>query len=100
VGLTSPDGRVSRSAFSGTIPGEPLTELIARAAPSPILLVAAGSIPMELDAGDRYAAAGPSTTLWKLPQVRHTKAIREVPTDYERQVVGHLDAALLDRPQP
>jgi dienelactone hydrolase len=85
--------------FSGTSPGEPLTELIARAAPTPILLVAAGSLPLELYAGDRYAASGPSTTLWKLPQVRHTNAIREVRTQYERRVIGHFDAALLNRPQ-
>jgi len=83
--------------FSGTSPGEPLTELIARAAPTPVLLVAAGSLPLELYAGDRYAAAGPSATLWKLPQVRHTKAIREVPRQYERRVIEHFDAALLDQ---
>lgn len=83
--------------FSGTSPGEPLVELIAEAAPTPILLVAAGSMPMELSAGDRYAAAGSSTSLLRLPEVAHTEAIREVPALYERRVIGHLDAALLGR---
>jgi hypothetical protein len=52
---------------------------------------------MELYAGDRYAAAGSSTSLLRLPEVAHTEAIREVPALYERRVVGHLDAALLRR---
>jgi uncharacterized protein len=80
--------------FSGTAPGEPLATLVARAAPTPILLVAAGSLPGELWANERYAEAGPSTTLWRLPEVTHTNAIEEA-EDYEQRVVGHLDAALL-----
>jgi hypothetical protein len=82
--------------FSGTSPGEPLTDLVARAAPTPILLVASGSLPGELYANRRYAAAGRSTTLWELPDVTHTDAIDEVASDYERRVIGHLDATLLD----
>jgi fermentation-respiration switch protein FrsA (DUF1100 family) len=81
--------------FSGTSPGEPLTDLVARAAPTPILLVASGSLVGELYANRRYAAAGPSTTLWELPEVTHTNAVEEVASDYERRVIGHLDATLL-----
>lgn len=81
--------------FSGTSPGEPLADLVAQAAPTPILLVASGSLAGELDANRRYAAAGPSTTLWELPDVTHTNAIDEVASDYERRVLGHLDATLL-----
>jgi dienelactone hydrolase len=82
--------------FGGTSPGEPLRDLVAEAAPTPILLVATDSIPLERVAGERYAEAGPSAVLWRLPGVTHTKAIAEVPEDYERRVVGHFDEALLE----
>ena len=83
--------------FGGTGPGEPLRELIAEAAPKPVLLVAAGSLPFELVANERYAEAGPSTTLWRLPEVTHTRAVVEVADEYERRVIEHFDVALLDR---
>jgi dienelactone hydrolase len=83
--------------FGGTGPGEPLRELIAEAAPKPVLLVAAGSLPFELVANERYAEAGPSTTLWRLPEVSHTRAVVEVADEYERRVIEHFDVALLDR---
>jgi uncharacterized protein len=79
--------------FSGTSPGAPLASLAARAAPTPVLLVAAGSLRGELEANERYAEAGPSTTLWRLPEVSHTNALAESP-DYERRVVDHLEATL------
>jgi dienelactone hydrolase len=81
--------------FSGTAPGPPLVEVVADAAPTPILLVASGSLPGELAANERYAAAGASTVLWRLPRVTHTKAIHEVPAEYERRVLEHLDSVLL-----
>ena len=81
--------------FSGAAPGGPLRELIAEAAPTPILLIAAGTLPGEIAANEKYSE-GPSTSLWRLPHVRHTKAIVEVADEYESRVVAHLDAALLD----
>ena len=81
--------------LSGEAPGRPLRDLVAEAAPTPILLVASGSLAGELELNARYAEAGPSTTLWRLPDVTHTEAVTEVPEAYERRVVGHLDAALL-----
>lgn len=83
--------------FGGTAPGRPLAELVADAAPKPILLVAAGSIPSELVANERYAEAGSSTTLWRLPEVIHTRAITEVADEYERRVIEHLDGVLAPR---
>ena len=81
--------------FGGTAPGEPLRELVGEAAPKPILLVAAGSLPGEIVANERYAEAGPSATLWKLPEVTHTRAVVEVADEYERRVLEHFDVALL-----
>ena len=89
----------SGRVLGGTVPGEPLRELVAEAAPTPILLVAAGSLPGELVANERYAEAGPSTTLWQLPEVTHTRAIVEVADEYERRVVAHFDVALLGGPR-
>ena len=84
------------SLFSGTSPGPALAEVVRQAAPTPVLLVAAGSLPGEIYANERYAAAGPSTTLWRLPHVAHTNAVEEEADLYERRVLAHLDAALLD----
>ena len=80
--------------FGGTSPGAPLSELIGEAAPTPILLIGTGSLEGELTLNERYAEAGPSATLWRLPEVRHTRAIAEVPDEYERRVVAHFDTAL------
>jgi hypothetical protein len=81
--------------LSGEAPGRPLRELVAEAAPTPVLLVASGSLAGELELNERYAEAGPSATLWRLPEVTHTNAVAEVPEAYERRVVHHLDEALL-----
>lgn len=76
--------------------GEPLRELVTEVAPTPLLLIAAGSIPGEIPVNQVYArAAGNPVELWTLPDVAHTNAIDEVATEYERRVVDHLDAALL-----
>lgn len=83
--------------FSGTVPGEPLADLAARVSPTPLLLIAAGSLRGEIESNEKYAeAAKEPVELWTLPDVNHTAAIREVPDEYERRVVGHFDRALLD----
>lgn len=83
--------------FSGERPGEPLAELVARVAPTPLLLVAAGSMPMEVSMNRIYAdAANEPVELWTLPHVNHTAAVREEAAAYEAKVVQHLEAALLD----
>ena len=82
--------------FSGGTPAGPLRDLVAQVAPTPLLLIAAGSIPSEIPLNQTYAkAAGSPVELWTLPEVAHINAINEVPADYERRVIEHLDAALL-----
>ena len=85
--------------FSGASPGEPLVDLVARVAPTPLLLIAAErGIPQEREINRFYAeAAREPVELWDLPDVGHTAAIRERPEEYERRVVGFLDDALLER---
>jgi hypothetical protein len=43
-------------------------------------------------------AAGEPVELWDLPDVNHTKAIQERPTQYEQRVVSFFDEALLGGP--
>jgi uncharacterized protein len=85
--------------FSGSSPGEPLKDLVARVSPVPLLLISTGgSLPAELDMNRIYAeAAREPVELWELPDVDHTAAIRERPEEYERRVVGFFDEALLQR---
>lgn len=83
--------------FSGTEPGPPLRELAAEVSPTPLLFVAAGGLTGEIPMNRVYAdAAREPVDLWGLPDAGHTAAIRDEADAYERRVVGHFDAALLD----
>ena len=94
---SAPSRRQPRSGTPAPVRGS--EHLIAEAAPTPILLIVDGSLPGELVANARYAEAGPSATLWRLPAVSHTKGIVEVADQYERRVVEHFDVAFLDAPR-
>jgi uncharacterized protein len=87
--------------FSGASPGKALKELVAEVSPTPLFLIATGgSLPAELDFNRIYArAAQEPVELWELPDVAHTAAIRERPTEYERRVIGFFDQALV-KPEP
>ena len=81
--------------LSGEAPGEPLIDLVAEVSPTPLLLVAAGSLAGEITVNRRYAeVAGPTTELWTLPEARHTLAIRDEAAEYEQRVVAHFEEAL------
>jgi uncharacterized protein len=82
--------------LSGMSPGPPLPDLVRDISPTPLLLIASGSIPQELPANTVYAErAREPVDLWKLPDVHHTAAIREVADEYEARVTGFFDRALL-----
>lgn len=83
--------------LSGSSPGEPLEEAVARVSPTPLFLIATGrDLPAERDFNRLYAeAAREPIELWDLPDVKHTAAVRERPDEYESRVVGFFDAALL-----
>ena len=82
--------------LSGTGPGEPLEDAVAKIAPRPLLLIAAGKgVAQERDFNRLYAAAAREPVeLWDLPEVHHTAAIRERSREYEQRVVGLFDRAL------
>jgi hypothetical protein len=74
-----------------------LEEQAAKVSPTPLFLIATGSLPIELIANKRYAeAAKEPVELWELPDVTHTNGIDEVAEEYERRVIDQLDSALLD----
>jgi hypothetical protein len=84
--------------FSGERPGPPLRRLVASIAPTPLLLIATGSIQQELPANETYAKeAHEPVELWELPNVDHTAGIREVAHEYEHRVIGLFNRALLGR---
>jgi uncharacterized protein len=75
--------------LSGTTHGEPLEELVAKVAPTPLLLIAAGKgVAAERDLNAVYAvAAREPVEYWDLPAVRHTNAIEERPREYTRRML-------------
>jgi fermentation-respiration switch protein FrsA (DUF1100 family) len=82
--------------WSGQRPPAPLVDLVPRISPTALLLVAAGSLPVEMSANLRYAdAAREPVTLWRLPHVDHVSGISQVAADYEQTVIGFLDDHLL-----
>jgi uncharacterized protein len=83
--------------LSGDSPGPPLEKLVARVAPTPLLLIAAGQgVAGERDFNRAYAeAANEPVELWDLPGVTHTRAISERPGEYERRVADLFEGALL-----
>ena len=82
-------------AISGTEPAPSLLGLVGRIAPRPVLLIAGGRAPGEIDVNRRYrAAAGPTAELWEIPDAAHTSGMHVHPREYERRVISFLDGAL------
>lgn len=62
---------------------------------SPLMLISGQRLD-EYDFNVRYAAAaGGPVEHWNLPDVSHTRGLRERPEEYERRVAAFFDAALL-----
>jgi hypothetical protein len=83
------------AVFANRTPPDDLSELVARIAPRPVLLIQAldGNGGEELNTV--YAEAiGASAALWQV-DAGHTGALAADPAEYERRVVAFLDRALL-----
>ncbi len=79
--------------FSGSRPGAIIADTVKHIS-SPVLLVAAG--PEEKPFAETYdeAAGERPLDVWYLPEVAHTRAIREVAPEYEQRITAFLDDAL------
>jgi uncharacterized protein len=82
--------------FTGLTPPPPLTELIPRIAPRPLLIISAGhGMGGEVELSDIfYAAAGNPKQHWQIPEAEHTGGLATRPQEYEAKVIGFFDAAL------
>src|SRR5215207_2031519 len=82
--------------FTGLTPPPPLTELIPRIAPRPLLIISAGhGMGGEVELSDRfYAVAGEPKQHWQIPEAEHTGGLAARPQEYEAKVIAFFDAAL------
>jgi pimeloyl-ACP methyl ester carboxylesterase len=72
-----------------------LADAARAAAPRPVLLIAAGQVPDERDAAAYIQKQAPaSVTVWVVPGAGHTEGLSVAPVEWERIVIGFLDAAL------
>ena len=84
--------------YSGVAPNRPLADAVPDVSPTPLLLIAAGGFPTEIEFNRHYASvAREPFDYWELPDVGHTAAIRERAAEYEERVVAFFDRALLDQ---
>jgi len=89
----------SVAVFSDTAPPDSLFDLVPRIAPRPLLFIYApdGGNATEVLTPDYARIAGPTASLWTVPDAPHIKAIETAPAEYERRVIGFFDDALLNR---
>lgn len=93
--LTADAQRALLRVISGTTEPPPLIDLVDDIAPRPILLIAAGERPHEIEVNRAYQrAAGAGAELWEVPDAAHTEAVETDPLEYERRVISFLNQAL------
>ncbi|WP_374457416.1 alpha/beta hydrolase [Nocardioides sp.] len=76
---------------------EPLRDAVATATSrggTAFLLVAAGDVETESLAAEFMAGTSPGVQTWTVPGSGHTRGLRTDPAEWERRVVGFLDAEL------
>jgi pimeloyl-ACP methyl ester carboxylesterase len=81
--------------ISGMRPAPSLFASMPRIAPRPVLLIAGGRSPGEVETNRAYRdAGGPKAELYAIPDAGHTSGMHAHPREYEARVIGFLDAAL------
>lgn len=79
---------------SASPPGT-LRDAVAAAAPRPVLLITASTIPDEPAAAQYIRSASPGTvTVWDVPGAAHTGGLETRPRAWEKRVVAFLDRSL------
>jgi pimeloyl-ACP methyl ester carboxylesterase len=80
---------------SGMRAAPSLVGIVPEIAPRPVLLIGSGARGTEIPVTRLYAqAAGTTAQVWEIPEAGHTGGLRARPAEYERRVIGFLDAAL------
>jgi hypothetical protein len=83
---------------TGHTPPRHLETLVPKIAPRPVLLVAAPNSPNGERLNRRYVkAAGPTASLWEIPESGHIKGLQTRPDEYEERVVAFFEKALRPR---
>ena len=73
-----------------------LVDAARAAAPRPVLLIAAGRVPDEGHAAAYIQQHAPaSVTTWIVAGAGHTQGLSVAPAEWERTMIGFLDAALV-----
>jgi uncharacterized protein len=81
--------------ISGMRPAPSLFASMPRIAPRPVLLIAGGRSPGEVETNRAYRDAGGSTVeLYAIPDAGHTSGMFAHPREYEGRVIAFLDGAL------
>jgi pimeloyl-ACP methyl ester carboxylesterase len=76
-------------------PPRSLADSVASAAPTPVLLIAAGDVPEEVTTAEVLQARSPGTvSTWTVPGAGHTEGLEVAPTEWEARVIGFLADAL------
>ena len=87
---------LATATFSNHAPPPNLKTLAPKVAPRRLLLMySAHGQGGEIELNPVFhRAAGPTSTLWKIPGATHMGGIRAQPAEYERRVIAFFDAAL------
>jgi dienelactone hydrolase len=89
--------RQAADLMTSAKPPTKLRDAIASTAPRPVMIIAAGTQPTEIDAARVFQEAAPdSVELWIAPDTGHTEAYDVHPAEWETRVVDFLDRALID----
>jgi pimeloyl-ACP methyl ester carboxylesterase len=75
-------------------PPPALHDAIVDAGSTPVLLIAAGTVPDEGSTAEHLAAAGEDVVVWEVPGADHTGALAADPSGWRARVVAFLDRAL------
>jgi pimeloyl-ACP methyl ester carboxylesterase len=80
------------------VPARPLTVLVGKIAPRPILFISSNQEPEPFMNRRLYERAGPTAQLWELPDTGHVGGIFAHPEEYKQRMLSFFDAALLGQP--
>lgn len=77
------------------VPARPLTVLVEKIAPRPILFISGNQEPESFVNRRLYEHAGPTAQLWELSDTEHVGGIFAHPEEYKQRMLSFFDAALL-----